>query len=227
MIVDSGLHCSVNLSQWLSQELQLCDPQSGVLDLPLLDLNASDRLFVEAMLAFMDLRRQEVILCGNSGVFWHRNVYFTDDVIRAAGAVAVTVPACWYLLSNAPKPTHGHGDHGDSHSKEHKDEHEEESKDESEEESKDESEDKEASTDAEDNDSEKSADSDSGDDEKKEADTPDTSDDEGAEDSEAKEDGNTKKHVPDAKGGAKQRIESNKAIKAGKSDSSDDTVSVK
>lgn len=141
---------------------------------------------------------------------------------RAIGAVAVTVPTCWYLLSNTPEPAHGHGDHGDSHGEEHEEEHKEESKDEPEEESKDE--DKEASSDAEDKDSEKSEDSDSVDDEKKGANTPDSSDNEGAEDSEAKEDGNTKKHIPDAKGGAKKRIESDNAIKAGESASSDDAV---
>jgi hypothetical protein len=143
---------------------------------------------------------------------------------RAVGAVGVTIPSCWYLLSNAPEPAHGHGDHGDSHGKEHEEEHEEEPKDEPEEESKDEAEDKEASSETEDKDSEKSEDSDSGDDEKKESGTPDTSDDEGAEDSEAKDEGNTKKQIPDAKGDNKKRIESSNAIKAGEKDNSDDEV---
>src|SRR4051794_11310428 len=31
---------------------------------------------------------------------------------RAIGAVAVTVPTCWYLLQSGPEKSHGHGDHG-------------------------------------------------------------------------------------------------------------------
>lgn len=152
---------------------------------------------------------------------------------RGAAAAAVTIPACYWILSNAPEPAHGHDDHGDSHGKEHEEEHEEdeekdESKDEpeeeSKEESKDEGEDKAASSDAEDKDSEKSEDSDSDDAEKKGEDTPDTSDDEGGDD-ESKDDGkNTVKSIPDAKGGSKKRLESNAAIKAGEKDSSDDSV---
>jgi hypothetical protein len=97
---------------------------------------------------------------------------------RALGAVAVTVPACWYLLHNAPDSSHGHdahGDHGDSHGKAHHDkEVAAESKVEPEEEAESEGE-------GEDKDSEKAEASDS-DDEAKEADTPETSDDEGKED---------------------------------------------
>ncbi|KUJ21728.1 uncharacterized protein LY89DRAFT_694232 [Mollisia scopiformis] len=139
------------------------------------------------------------------------------DTLWAVGAIAVTIPSCWYLLSNSPDTEHGHGDHGDSHGKEHEEheeESEEESKDEPEEESKDEGEDKKASTESEDKDSDKSEDSDSGDDEKKAADTPDTSDDEGDEK-------NTKKSIPDAKGGSKKRLESNNAVKQGEGDRSD------
>lgn len=146
----------------------------------------------------------------------HSSTQAGGDTLWAVGAVAVTAPACWYILSNAPEPAHGHGDHGDSHGKEHEEEHEEESKDEEpKEESKDEGDDKETSSDAEEKDSDKSEDSDSGD--EKEADTPDTSDDEGSDGGENK---NTKKHIPDAKGGAKKRVESNNSIKAGKNDDS-------
>jgi hypothetical protein len=121
---------------------------------------------------------------------------------RAAGAVGVTVPTCWYLLSNAPDTSHGHGDHGDAHGESHGEEHEEpkESKDEGE-----------TSEDAEEKgeESDKSEDPDS-EDETKDADTPDTSDDEGEDDS-----GDAKKTSPDAKGGIKKREESTKSTKAG------------
>lgn len=187
-----------------------------MLDLPSLVLNASARLSVVAMLVVMALHKQVVILCGKTSSHNPMLALFLTTSFRAVGAVAVTVPTCWYLLSNAPDTAHGHGDHGDSHGKEHDEEHAE-SKDEPEEESKDEGEDKEASSDAEDKDSEKSEDSDSSDDEKKEPDTPDTSDDEGDDE----KGGNTKKHIPDAKGGAKKRIESTNAVTAGEKDSSD------
>jgi len=147
----------------------------------------------------------------------HSSAQAGGDTLWAVGAVAITAPACWYILSNSPESSHGHGDHGDGHGKEHEEQHEEEeSKDEEpKEESKDEGEEKETSSDAEEKDSDKSEDSDSGD--EKETDTPDTSDDEG---SDGSEDKNTKKHIPDAKGGAKKRVESNKSIKAGENDGS-------
>ena len=87
-------------------------------------------------------------------------------VTRAAGAVAVTVPTCWYLLSNAEDSSHGHDEHSDSHASHKKDDHKEESDDESkdEPESKDEEEDKAEAK--EDGDSQKSDDSDSDDDAK-------------------------------------------------------------
>jgi hypothetical protein len=126
------------------------------------------------------------------------------DAVWAAGAIAVTVPSCWYLLQNAPDTSHGHGDHGD-HGESHGESHGEEKEDETEEKSKDEekSEDKE--------DSESDSDSDS-----KEADTPDTSDDEGAAEEESGSDEkNTKKIIPDAKGSNKKRIESKQGKKQG------------
>lgn len=120
----------------------------------------------------------------------------------AIGAVAVTIPSCYYILTSIDTGGHGHDEHGEGHDEEHGEEHEEGGKDEGEEEKSDDSEEK-----AEEK-SDDSGDSDSGD--EKEADTPETSDDEGEEGSEGKDEGkNTKKHIPDAKGGAKKRIESN------------------
>ena len=56
------------------------------------------------------------------------------NITRAIGAVAVTIPSCWYLLSNAPDNSHGHDDHGAAHSESHgKEDHHEESKEEPEE----------------------------------------------------------------------------------------------
>jgi hypothetical protein len=124
--------------------------------------------------------------------------------LRAAGAVAVTVPACWYLVSNAPDTSHGHDDHGDPHGAAHGKKHEDEPKEEDGEGEKSED------TEGEEEESQKSEDSD---DEDNGEDTPDTSEDEGVDDGK-----NTKTANPDAKGGIKKRSESKKAIKAGESD---------
>ncbi|KAH8668104.1 hypothetical protein BGZ60DRAFT_408600 [Tricladium varicosporioides] len=100
----------------------------------------------------------------------HGSAKAGGDAVWAAGAIAVTVPSCWFILSNAPEGGH-HGDHG-AHghsSKEHKEKAKPE--EEAKEETKDAG-DSETSDDAEE--------SDSGD-EGKEIDTPDTSDDEGKE----------------------------------------------
>jgi len=106
----------------------------------------------------------------------------------------VTVPTCWYLISNAPDTSHGHEDHGGDHgSKSHGEEHVEEEPEVEPEDGNEKGEE----------DSNKSEDSDS-----EAADTPDTSDDEA-------EDGNTKSSTPDAKGGNKKRIESDKGEKQG------------
>jgi hypothetical protein len=89
---------------------------------------------------------------------------------RAFGALAVTVPSCWYLLQSGPD-SHGHGDHGhgDAHGKGHGEEkHGKESKH---------GPNAAAESKEDDKDSEKSDESDSGD-EGKDAETPDTSDDE-------------------------------------------------
>lgn len=147
----------------------------------------------------------------------------TNMSSRAAGAVAVTVPACWYLISTAPDTSHHGGDHGGDHGDDHGKSH-----DEDDEESEDEGEDQPKNTEEkDDSDTEKSEDSDSGD-KGKGADTPDTSDDEGKGETkkaaaDVKFKGSTKEgeapdsreHVPDAKGGAKKRINSDKAIKLG------------
>ncbi|PMD46133.1 hypothetical protein L207DRAFT_507072 [Hyaloscypha variabilis F] len=132
----------------------------------------------------------------------HGNAKAGGDAVWAAGAVAVTVPTCWYLLSNGPDTAHGHDDHGDSHGSAHAEEHEEEPKDEETEGEKSDD------ADGKEEESEKSEDSDSEDDKKD--DTPDTSDDEGEDD-----DNNTKTAKPDAKGGIKKKSESKNAIKAG------------
>jgi len=122
----------------------------------------------------------------------------------AIGAVAVTIPSCYYILTTIDTGGHGHDEHGEGHGGEHGEKHEEEGKDEDGEEKSDDSEDKA------DEKSDDSEGSDSGD--EKEADTPETSDDEGEDDSEGK---NTKKHIPDAKGGAKKRIESKNSMTLG------------
>jgi hypothetical protein len=111
----------------------------------------------------------------------------TNYLVRLVGAVAVTVPSCWYLLQNGPNTSHGHGDHGDEHGKEHGNAHgEEHDKEES----------KKESESSDDKSSEKGEDSDSGD-ESKGADTPDTSDDEGDKDEkEGKSKDDTSSEIP-------------------------------
>lgn len=145
---------------------------------------------------------------------------------RAAGAVAVTLPSCYFILSQDTGAHHGddHGSHGEEHEEE---ESKEESSEEAESEEKpDEDGDKEEKTESTDESeksddsgkteaAEKSDDSDSGD--EKDADTPETSDDESDEPHKVGEDAkNVRKHVPDAKGGAKARLESKAAITQGK-----------
>lgn len=112
----------------------------------------------------------------------------------------MTVPACWYLLSNAPDASHGHDDHGGSHGAAHGKEHEEEEEGE-----------KAEDAEGKEEESEKYEDSES-EDESKDQETPDTSEDEGGDEK------NNKKTSPDAKGGIKKRSESKAAIKAGEND---------
>jgi hypothetical protein len=125
---------------------------------------------------------------------------------RAIAGIAVTIPSCYYILTSIDAGSHGHDDHEEGHGEKHGEEHEEEEKEEAEEEKPVESEEK----------SEDSDDSESG--EEKEADTPETSDDEEDDESEGK---NTKKHIPDAKGGAKKRIDSNNSKTLGEKPESD------
>lgn len=139
--------------------------------------------------------------------------YTNMCVIRAVGAVAVTVPTCYYLLQNAPDTSHSHGEHGDDHGKSHG---EEEQPDEEPVEEPAKSEDGESQDEEQDSKKPEESGSDDGD---NEADTPDTSDDEGSD--EDKQDGNTVKHIPDAKGGAKKRLESEKGIKQGEASKTD------
>jgi hypothetical protein len=138
----------------------------------------------------------------------------TNFPVRLVGAIAVTVPTCWYLLQPGADTGHGHGGHGDAHGKHDGEdlgvEHEEkEPKDESESSDDDKS-------------SEKGEDSDNGD-ESKEASTPDTSDDEG--DNDEKDDTSSdtppspkgdKKIMPDSKGANKKRTDSEKGQEQGK-----------
>ncbi|PBP18209.1 hypothetical protein BUE80_DR011100 [Diplocarpon rosae] len=135
----------------------------------------------------------------------HGSAKAGGDAVWAAGAVAVTVPATWWILSNAPE-TH----HNDHHVEEHGEQDHNEKEPEEDGESADKSE--ETSDDAD----VKSVESDN---DNKEAKISETSDDkeEGEESSEK----NTKKSIPDAKGGSKKRIESNQAIKAGETDPED------
>jgi len=134
-------------------------------------------------------------------------------LFRAAGSVAVTIPTCWWLLSNGPDTSHGHDTHGASHVKSHKHEEEDEepeAEEDGDKEAEEKSEDGEEKQDEKDSDKSDESDSYGG----KDADTPDTSDDEdnnvvGVDDK------NVKKHTPDAKGGAKKRLDSTKAIKQG------------
>ncbi|RAL62279.1 hypothetical protein DID88_004846 [Monilinia fructigena] len=142
----------------------------------------------------------------------HEHAKAGGDAVWAAGAVAVTVPTCWFLISNKPESSHGHGGHGDSHGA-HAEEHEEE--EEKPEEKKD---DKPAESEEkpEEKEEPKKSDESDSDDETKDKDTPATSDDESIV---GETDKNVRKSVPDAKGGNKVRLESKAAIKQGEDSS--------
>lgn len=153
---------------------------------------------------------------------FRENSLTNTSPFRAAGAVAVTVPTCWFLISNKPDNSHAHGDHGDSHGA-HAGEHEEEEEKSEEEEEKPEEKEDEKPADSEEKteekeepkESDKSEGSDSKD-EAKEQDTPATSDDETVVGETGK---NVRKSIPDAKGGKKARLESKAAIKQGEDNS--------
>jgi len=57
----------------------------------------------------------------------------------AIGAVAVTIPSCYYILTTIDTGGHGHDEHGEGHGGEHGENHEEEGKDEDGEEKSDDS----------------------------------------------------------------------------------------
>ncbi|KAB8299786.1 hypothetical protein EYC80_000038 [Monilinia laxa] len=138
----------------------------------------------------------------------HEHAKAGGDAVWAAGAVAVTVPTCWFLISNKPESSHGHGGHGDGHGA-HAEEHEEEEEkpEEKEDDKPAESEEK-----PEEKEEPKKSDESDSDDETKDQDTPATSDDESVV---GETDKNVQKSVPDAKGGNKTRLESKAAIKQG------------
>lgn len=133
-------------------------------------------------------------------------------VYRAIGAVAVTVPTCYWLYSNKPDTSAHHDDHHESHDEEEESKDDEEQPAETEEKSDESGDDK----------SEESS-SDEGND------TPDTSDDESEDkekvtkSSEDSDNNETRKHVPDAKGGSKKRIESGNSITQGKEEDTADS----
>jgi len=155
---------------------------------------------------------------------------------RAAGAVAVTAPTCWYLLQNGPEghhdSPHGETDHAHHGVKQRTPEEAEEAKEDepkkevkskeessTEKESEDKSEDK--SDDKEDKDEDKE---DKKDDEKKEKKSDSdksTSQDGKDEHSVGETDQNEVKSIPDAKGGNKKRLESKASITQSEVDDSD------
>jgi len=160
----------------------------------------------------------------------HETAKAGGDAVWAAGAVAVTLPTCYFLLQNRPDTSsHGHGAHGahgDSHGKEHAKEHEEEHKEEpteepAQEESKDEEKsESEEKPEAEEKSGEKSEEKEgsyfSGNDDRyKESAISGPSHDESVVSADEK---NVRKSYPDAKGGNKARIESQRGHKQGLKD---------
>ena len=163
------------------------------------------------------------------------------DSPRALGAAIVTIPSTWYLMQpqierwNRPKGSghgHGHDEHGEESEGGDEGEGQESGEDKGEDESKEGGEG-----------GDKSDDSDS---EGGQQDTPDTSDDEGSENGaeevdsgknvegvqfkgatsggtkDNNEQGDTRKHIPDAKGGNKKRIESDYAKRQGEAQKPED-----
>jgi len=124
----------------------------------------------------------------------HESAKASSDLPWAIGAVAVTVPTCWYLLQSSSDSAHD--GHGSSHDKSH----DEKPKENTNNEAKNDDEGKAADSEGK---------SDDSDDEGSAVDTPETSDDEGV----------TKEEIPDAKGGQKKRISSSRGIKQDEADS--------
>ncbi|QSZ35809.1 hypothetical protein DSL72_006931 [Monilinia vaccinii-corymbosi] len=141
----------------------------------------------------------------------HEHANAGGDAVWAAGAVAVTIPACWFLISNKQDNSHGHKGHGDSHAA-HAEEHAEEEKPEE----KEDVEPAESVEKTEEKEEPKQSDESDSDDETKDQDTPATSDDETVV---AETDKNVRKSIPDAKGGNKARLDSKAAIKQGEDNS--------
>ena len=170
---------------------------------------------------------------------------------RLIGALTVTPPCCYYLWPKAPSSDHGHGHgHGEGDHAKH-DEHEESEESEGVQEEADSSElegKKQTEVDeSEDEGKEEETSSDSGSDDSKQDDTPETSDDEAPQNEEFVaegggnvegvqfkgptkggtkdgEQGDTRKHIPDAKGGNKKRIESDYGNKLGELKEEDSVV---
>lgn len=177
------------------------------------------------------------------------------ELLRAIGAVAVTVPSVYYLLQPDPKKSHGHGhgDEGHEGNEEHE-EHEEEVEEGQEAgESSDQGSEGGKSEESTGREEEKPEEKEEDESDKSEGEggdqqeTPDTSDNEGFENvahekgrggdnvegvqfkgatkagDEKNEAGDTRKHIPDAKGYNKLRIESDYGKPQGVSDEEDGT----
>ena len=170
-------------------------------------------------------------------------------MLRAIGSIVVTVPSVWYLLQPDPnkKHEHGHGDEGHEEHKEHGEHGEEEGEGgEATESEKSEESAADAGEKPEGNEEDKPDDSESEGRDQQEA--PETSDDEESEDvayekgkksggnvegvqfkgatnagDETNEQTDTRKHIPDAKGYNKLRIESDYGKRQGVSDDEDGT----
>ena len=166
---------------------------------------------------------------------------------RIISATAVTVSSCTYLLQPKPKKEHGHGhgdeDHGDHEEHENNEEHEERPEEDGTEsgDEREESKEEEAPSDAGKEQTESNNDSESDGEVDETKDTPDTSEDEGEPNvahekdsggnvegvqfkgatkggTEDGEQGDTRKHIPDAKGANKLRIESHYGKKQGETE---------
>lgn len=133
----------------------------------------------------------------------------SSDAPWAIGAIVVTVPLTWWILSSGSTDAHGHDSHSGHHNETESHEAEKASED-SEEEPKDAEEEEAPATQSSESQEEESGDES---DQDVSLDTPESSDDESHVVEEDEK--NVRKHVPDAKGGAKARIESKQSKKQG------------
>ncbi|KAL9118703.1 MAG: hypothetical protein Q9187_004750 [Circinaria calcarea] len=167
----------------------------------------------------------------------------------AAGAIAVTVPTCWYLLQPDPNKSHGHG-HEEGHGEhdggeEHEDVHEE-AHDITEDEQAEQNDEAPANDEQTESTGDEGNDAEAPSNEDKGQETPDTSDgDDEPKNVEHETDnggdvegvqfkgaaklvnedpgqGDVRKHIPDAKGGNKKRIESKYGNRLGLNEEGDD-----